>query len=324
MRVGMTSEDSVLHLDASSDKKFSRHLIFHLPSNTNNSSRAGAAFASNLAMGRYVRQLMDVLRKRTLSNPDDPLAELFVRTDAAEKTMAAAGTEEAGAEDGQGAESWEASDDEASGDADEASTAEADAAAEEERFAQRRAAWQRELLCREPMIDMGVYTKNRCFRLYLCGKYGNTDPNRVLRLHTTDSDGGSGGGGGASLRPERGTYLKSLVTNVAKGATLLEYGDDPAPLAASSAGACSQSSQSSQQPMDVVWSLQSPPLCSPTPPNTTASLNHQQQQQQQSGSLPTMLPTLDSFVLACARARGGPRSPAAQLRRWNLFGAGQP
>eukprot|EP01046_Picozoa_sp_COSAG06_P040193 COSAG06_NODE_4836_length_3919_cov_4.689005_6_plen_314_part_01 len=251
-RVGMTSEDSVLHLDASSDKKFSRHLIFHLPSNTNSSSRAGAAFASNLAMGRYVRQLMDVLRKRTLSNPDDPLSELFVRTEAAEKTMAAVGTEDAGAEDGQGAESWEASDDEASGEADEATTAEAAAAEEEERLAQRRAAWQRELLCREPMVDMGVYTKNRCFRLYLCGKYGNTDPNRVLQLHNDGSDGASSSsGGGASLRPERGTYLKSLVTNVARGATLLEYGDDPAPLAASSSAAASQSSQSSQQPMDV-------------------------------------------------------------------------
>lgn len=29
----------------------------------------------------------------------------------------------------------------------------------------RRATWRRELLSLEPFVDMGVYTKNRCFRL---------------------------------------------------------------------------------------------------------------------------------------------------------------
>lgn len=47
-----------------------------------------------------------------------------------------------------------------------------------EQFVHRQEHWQRELLDREPMIDMGVYTKNRCFRLYLCSKFGNDDPSR--------------------------------------------------------------------------------------------------------------------------------------------------
>jgi hypothetical protein len=64
---------------------------------------------------------------------------------------------------------------------------------------------------------MGVYTKNRCFRLYLCSKYGTTDPRRVLRpvdgdptqprsaipppRPSTQVGGGGGGGGGKSLLP---------------------------------------------------------------------------------------------------------------------------
>ena len=134
---------------------------------------------------------------------------------------------------------------------------------------------------------------------------------RVLRLYSEPAQGT--GSTMASLQPERGTFLHSLVTNVPVGAVLLDFGDagaDPQPV----------STQTQELPPDVTWSVQqSPPLCSPTDPND----KHQQQQMQQ-GAVPTMLPTLDSFVLACARARRGPRSPAAQLRRWNLFGLGQP
>ena len=54
----------------------------------------------------------------------------------------------------------------------------------QERLAQKREAWTKELLTREPMIDMGVYTKNRCFRLYLCGKFANDDPARWVSLLT--------------------------------------------------------------------------------------------------------------------------------------------
>ena len=51
----MTKEESVVHLDASSSKKFSRHLIFKISSAGQQHS---AAFVNNLAVGRYVRQLM--------------------------------------------------------------------------------------------------------------------------------------------------------------------------------------------------------------------------------------------------------------------------
>eukprot|EP01043_Picozoa_sp_COSAG02_P015540 COSAG02_NODE_664_length_18739_cov_11.071567_18_plen_68_part_00 len=51
----MTKGESVVHLDASSSKKFSRHLIFRIcPAGQQHS----AAFVTNLAVGRYVRQLM--------------------------------------------------------------------------------------------------------------------------------------------------------------------------------------------------------------------------------------------------------------------------
>ena len=53
----MTKEKSVVHLDASSRQKFSRHLIFRMGSSGTGGQQA-AAFASNLAVGRYVRQLM--------------------------------------------------------------------------------------------------------------------------------------------------------------------------------------------------------------------------------------------------------------------------
>ena len=34
---------------------------------------------------------------------------------------------------------------------------------------------------RKPFVDTGVYTRNRCFRLYGCSKYGNKDRARKLR-----------------------------------------------------------------------------------------------------------------------------------------------
>ena len=54
----MTKAKSVVHLDASSSKKFSRHLIFRMGSAGTGGQQQAAAFASNLAVGRYVRQLM--------------------------------------------------------------------------------------------------------------------------------------------------------------------------------------------------------------------------------------------------------------------------
>ena len=74
----------------------------------------------------------------------------------------------------EGPEDWEASGEEE--DEERLKGAKALEAEAKEQLAQKQALWKREILEREPMIDMGVYTKNRCFRLYLCGKFGNTDP----------------------------------------------------------------------------------------------------------------------------------------------------
>lgn len=84
-------------------------------------------------------------------------------------------------QEAEGPEEWEASGEEdesgLEGTDNGGATLSLDAAAQEQ-LAQKREAWTRELLDREPMIDMGVYTKNRCFRMYLCGKFGNDEPAR--------------------------------------------------------------------------------------------------------------------------------------------------
>ena len=128
-----------------------------------------------------VRQ--DVLRARTLADPDDPLAGLFVRTGKPAAAELQSTEEHARAQNGdqtaEGPEDWEASGEEEEEARDPTAATAALAAAAHEQLAQKQQAWKRELaLYREPMIDMGVYTKNRCFRMYLCAKFGNDDPAR--------------------------------------------------------------------------------------------------------------------------------------------------
>ena len=309
------SADDVIDLDASSGTKFSRHLIFRVP---------GAAFGSNLAMGAYVRQLMGVLRSRAAADSDAPLRGLFVRTEpepepelkhpdqdanprpaghtaepGAEATTGSPGQASQGREEGQGA-----------------------AAADLSQL--------------EPFVDMGVYTKNRCFRLYLCSKFGNKDPARVLRYPAADAT--------ALPKPQKGTYLYSLVVNVPKDAVLLSFGEEPQP--ESEVDATSAAAWTS-------LGLSSPPLCGPSPPAGSGSAAAEGVTK---GALPSPCPSLDSFVLSFARSRGdgrytlahcfsrcqlaqstiqrlesdlkgacaAPMSGGARLRSWTLLGAGSP
>ena len=136
----------------------------------------------------------------------------------------------------------------------------------------------------EPFVDMGVYTKNRCFRLYLCSKFGNRDPARVLRYADADAT--------ALPKPQKGTYLYSLVVNVPKDAVLLSFGEQPQPegeVDATSAAAWTS------------LGLSSPPLCGPSPP---AGAGAAAAEGVTKGALPSPCPSLDSFVLSFARSRG--------------------
>ena len=137
-----------------------------------------------------------MLRTRTLANPDDPLCGIFVRTDGppqAEKLQRSKDScarSPIGFQGADAPEEWEASGEEddaelPKGTNDIAAAAPLETAAQE-RLTQKREAWTKELLNREPMIDMGVYTKNRCFRLYLCGKFGNDDPARWAPTNVAD------------------------------------------------------------------------------------------------------------------------------------------
>ena len=137
----------------------------------------------------------------------------------------------------------------------------------------------------EPFVDMGVYTKNRCFRLYLCSKFGNRDPARVLR-YPADADAT------ALPKPQKGTYLYSLVVNVPKDAVLLSFGEEPQPegeVDATSAAAWTS------------LGLSSPPLCGPSPPAGAGAATAEGVTK---GALPSPCPSLDSFVLSFARSRG--------------------
>ena len=128
-----------------------------------------------------------MLRTRTLANPDDPLCGIFVRTDYPPQATELQSSEDRDTraqtdkQEAEGPEEWEASGEEdesgLEGTDNGGATLSLDAAVQEQ-LAQKREAWMRELLDREPMIDMGVYTKNRCFRMYLCGKFGNDEPAR--------------------------------------------------------------------------------------------------------------------------------------------------
>ena len=127
----------------------------------------------------------DVLRARTLANPDDPLAGLFVRKGEphvielqSTAEHARAHVESQTAEVPEECASGEENEEDSSAGSDCTAATAALAAAELERLAQKQQAWKMELLHREPMIDMGVYTKNRCFRMYLCAKFNNDDPAR--------------------------------------------------------------------------------------------------------------------------------------------------
>ena len=186
----------------------------------------------------------------------------------------------------------------------------------------------------EPFVDMGVYTKNRCFRLYLCSKFGNRDPARVLR-YPADADAT------ALPKPQKGTYLYSLVVNVPKDAVLLSFGEEPQP--ESEVDATSAAAWTS-------LGLSSPPLCGPSPP---AGAGAAAAEGVTKGALPSPCPSLDSFVLSFARSRGdhgtllhtassctkarlficssdlrgacaAPLSGGARLRSWTLLAPGSP
>jgi hypothetical protein len=207
---------AVVELDSTTDAKFSRHLIIHLP--------GGAAFASAVAAGAFVRAwwAADVAPRRG----DDPrAAALFVRkapasgSDAAAAAASAAASAESGATEAAG-----------------------------------------EALATTPFVDMGVYTRNRAFRLYLSSKAGK--PARLLptaRCWNALRGGPLGYGGSPAARddadallrrPARWLFFASLICHVAPGGQLLGAAAGPEPPLRGAANAAARRPQQQQQQLD--------------------------------------------------------------------------
>ena len=129
--------EDVIDLDSSTDAKFSRHLIVR-------PHAAQIAFVDNIHMGACVRKLVDILHAEAAEGARAPsLDSIFVRTSAEEP-----------AADGAAAERL-------SGGGSDAPPGGASSSADGKRTGARR-----------PFIDMGVYTKNRCFRTFGSSKFG--------------------------------------------------------------------------------------------------------------------------------------------------------
>ena len=128
----------IVDLASCTPKKFSRHLIFRLTD--------GSAFADNLHAGRFVHSLCASLVGRRASEPN--IAELFVLPPASSSSTAGcnAGGAAAGDECGAGA---------AAGGAAAIGTTTPPAS-------------------RVCFVDLSVYSRNRCFRLYSSSKVGKT------------------------------------------------------------------------------------------------------------------------------------------------------
>lgn len=209
----LRAEDVVVELLSPSAKKFSRHLVFHLP---------GVAFANAAHVGHFVRRLMR--RAESSRNVDERCDLLFVRE---------------GGDDAVDAEV----------DGDDETTTEA---TNRSGCSGVSSGSRRDV----PFVDMGVYTRNRAFRLYLSSKFG-----KKTRLLPTRRLWRAPDASRPKTQPDETTFYKSLVCNVDPkvrlvsyegvgqsgayvGRVLTGYGDEPA---ASRRGASAGASVSSSR-----------------------------------------------------------------------------
>ncbi|XP_034058980.1 DNA-directed primase/polymerase protein isoform X2 [Gymnodraco acuticeps] len=247
------SAKNILNLDSSTADKFSRHLIFNLKN---------AAFKDNLHMGRFIHSIL----QSVLSTPKSSLSVGMNSEEKNCETGANAVSEETAATAGQTSESPEAK-----------------RCKQEERdlsFLQVKNKDGQHCL----FVDLGVYTKNRNFRLYKSSKVGKNaaftvaDDNELI--HKPEK----------GISAEESVFLASLVCNISFTGQRILTSDIPETKKSKTLGSpCQQ--ESATDP--VAGSL--------------------------SGHLSSPYPEVDNFVLTVVKKDGVHGS----IRRWNYFAAEQ-
>ncbi|XP_042340504.1 DNA-directed primase/polymerase protein [Plectropomus leopardus] len=212
------SAKNVLNLDSSTDEKFSRHLIFNLQN---------AAFKDNIHVGRFILKILQPV----LSTPQSCLND--GNNSAAENSET---------------RKTHAISEETSAKADETS---------ESPQAKRRKQKDRDLRFLQVknkdgqdclFVDLGVYTKNRNFRLYKSSKVGKNAAFTVADDNKFNEKPEKG------ITPEESVFLASLVCNVSfTGQTILT--SDGPETKESSRPRCHQGSDTNQGSLSgCLWS----------------------------------------------------------------------
>jgi hypothetical protein len=212
----------VVDLDSSTEKKFSRHLILRLHD-------GATAFADNAHCGRFVHGVCAALLRRRHAEPR--VAELFVAPPAgAEQPAATDATETAAdaAADAADAQSSLAASaaacPQALRPAASAAALDADApppctdTAAAAASCESAASSATPVAARVCLVDLTVYSRHRCFRLYKSSKAGKRA--ELLPAHMSDEERFF-----MSHAAETAYFLASLVTNVPPHARLLRIED---------------------------------------------------------------------------------------------------
>nr|XP_040042200.1 DNA-directed primase/polymerase protein [Gasterosteus aculeatus aculeatus]XP_040042201.1 DNA-directed primase/polymerase protein [Gasterosteus aculeatus aculeatus] len=212
------SAENVLNLDSSTEEKFSRHLIFNLQN---------AAFKDNIHMGRFVHAILQPVRSAPKSCPD-----VGMRSEA-ENSETRTVSEGTPAEAGEMEESPQAK-----------------RRRQEETdldFLRVKTKDGRDSL----FVDLGVYTKNRNFRLYKSSKVGK---NAAFKLADDNKFTNKLEKG---VSEEESVFLASLVCNVSFTSQRILTSDVPETKSSKSSGPqCQQASAT--YPGSLCGSLSSP------------------------------------------------------------------
>ena len=226
----LAPEDVVLELESTSQKKFSRHLIFRLP---------GVAFANAAHAGHFVRRLWARITKERHTDPRCRL--LFVNKEVKANKSGAGGIGERASEEPAGEVRIETNTPPAAADASRVDSAISEhldtnisdginildeeplAGGTEEEHAAPLAAPSIATVVHDtvPFVDLGVYTRNRAFRLYLSSKHGKKT--RLLPTHRLWRYGGDRGARVPATAANESLFRASLVCNVDPGNRLIQY-----------------------------------------------------------------------------------------------------
>ncbi|KAM8878969.1 DNA-directed primase/polymerase protein [Spinachia spinachia] len=244
---------NVLNLDSSTDKKFSRHLIFNLQN---------AAFKDNIHMGRFINAILQPVLSAPESCPNVAMSSVAESSEIRRTHTVSEGTP---AEPGETEESPQAK---------RRRQEETDL-----EFLRVKNKEDQDAL----FVDLGVYTKNRNFRLYKSSKVGKNAAFKLADDNTFTNKPEKG------ISEEESVFLASLVCNVSFTGQRILTSDVP----------------------EIKESKTSGPRCQQGSSATCAGSLR--------GSLSSPHPEVDNFVLTVIKKDGIHGS----VRRWNYFAVEQ-